>query len=106
MLAYGSATFLGAFLLFEVQLLLGKYLLPWYGGTPAVWTTCMVFFQIALVAGYGSAHALVARGRPSWQRGVNLALLSAAAVALAAQALRWGVPLLPGAGWKPSGIGH
>ncbi len=42
---YWVSIFLGAFLLFSVQLLLGKYFLPWFGGTPAMWTTCMFFFQ-------------------------------------------------------------
>src|SRR5258708_19983396 len=63
LLPYYSAIFLSAFLLFEVQLLLGKYFLPWFGGTPAVWTTCMFFFQTLLVAGYLSAH-LVASPLP------------------------------------------
>ena len=106
MAAFPISTFLGAFLLFEVQLLLGKHLLPWYGGTPAVWTTCMVFFQIALLAGYAYAHALAGRARPRTQRDVHVVLLGAGVAALAAQVLAWGVPLLAGAGWKPSGSGH
>jgi len=44
MLMYGATMFLSAFLLFVVQPLIGKYVLPWFGGTPAVWTTCMLFF--------------------------------------------------------------
>ncbi len=52
---------LGAFLLFEVQLVLGKQLLPSYGGTSAVWTTCLLFFQAALLAGYAWAHLLAGR---------------------------------------------
>src|SRR6478752_6100651 len=58
MQGYWLAIFLGAFLLFSIQLLLGKYFLPWFGGTPAMWTTCMFFFQVLLLAGYGYAHAL------------------------------------------------
>jgi hypothetical protein len=49
---YGFTIFCGAFLLFQVQLILGKYILPWFGGTPAVWTTCMLFFQLLLLGGY------------------------------------------------------
>src|SRR5205809_159714 len=49
-------TFLGAFLLFQVQPLVGKAVLPWYGGAPAVWTTALLFFQLMLVAGYAWAH--------------------------------------------------
>ena len=49
---------LGAFLLFAVQLILGKYFLPWFGGTPALWTTCMFFFQALLLAGYTYSHVI------------------------------------------------
>ena len=55
---FGLTIFLSAFLLFWVQLLLGKYILPWFGGTPAVWTTCMLFFQVLLLGGYIYAHVL------------------------------------------------
>lgn len=46
----------GAFLLFAVQPIMGKYILPWFGGSPAVWTTCLLFFQLALLVGYAYAH--------------------------------------------------
>jgi hypothetical protein len=55
---YGFAIFCGAFLLFQVQLILGKYALPWFGGAPAVWTTCMLFFQLLLLGGYSYSHAV------------------------------------------------
>lgn len=66
MLRYGSTIFLSAFLLFEVQLILAKRILPWFGGAPAVWTTCMLFFQL-LLGGYAYAHGLVAHLAPVWQ---------------------------------------
>jgi hypothetical protein len=47
MFAYALTIFTGAFLLFQVQPLIGKYILPWFGGSPGVWTTCMLFFQTA-----------------------------------------------------------
>src|SRR6266536_843363 len=75
---FGIAVFLGAFLLFQVQLILAKRLLPWFGGAPAVWTTCMLFFQVALLLGYAYAHAL-ARAAPRRQRDAHLALLAASA---------------------------
>lgn len=53
---YTLAVFVSAFLLFSVQPFVGKVLLPVMGGTPAVWNTCMLFFQAALLAGYGYAH--------------------------------------------------
>src|SRR5438270_12004125 len=55
---YGFAIFWGAFLLFQVQLILGKYALPWFGGAPAVWTTCMLFFQLLLLGGYFYSHVV------------------------------------------------
>ena len=55
--AFGLAIFLSAVLLFSVQPLMGKLLLPLLGGTPAVWNTCMLFFQAVLLCGY--AYALL-----------------------------------------------
>ncbi len=57
---FGTAAFLGAFLLFSVQPMLARMVLPEFGGGPAVWNTCMVFFQAMLLAGYGYAHAAIA----------------------------------------------
>ena len=61
MVRYPITIFLSAFLLFQVQPLIGKFILPWYGGGPAVWTACMLFFQVFLLGGYAYAH-FVARG--------------------------------------------
>lgn len=55
-LLFGATIFLSAFLLFQVQPLIGRFLLPWFGGAPEVWTTCMLFFQLFLLAGYGWSH--------------------------------------------------
>ena len=87
---------LGALLLFQVQLVLGKRLLPWYGGTSAVWTTCLLFFQGALLAGYGWAHLLAARLSPRRQRDAHLLLLAAALALLAWRAFAWPSPITPG----------
>ena len=54
--SYALTIFTGAFLLFQVQPLIGKYILPWFGGGPGVWTTCMLFFQVLLLGGYAYAH--------------------------------------------------
>ncbi|MHC5211883.1 MAG: spermidine synthase [Planctomycetota bacterium] len=86
------AIFLSAFLLFQVQPLIGKAILPWFGGTPAVWMTCMLFFQVALLLGYVYAHWLSARLGPRAQGLTHIALL---AVTLAL------LPLAPSAAWKP-----
>ena len=59
MLAYAVTILASAFLLFQVEPVIGKIILPWFGGTAAVWTACLVFFQVALLAGYLYAHALI-----------------------------------------------
>src|SRR5678816_3026277 len=92
MTSFLITTFLGAFLLFQVQPLIAKYILPWFGGGPGVWTTCMLFFQLALLAGYAYAHALSHWLKPGRQVVVHLVLL-VTAVAL--------LPITPGPSWKP-----
>ena len=57
-LIYGLAIFSSAFLLFEVQPLIAKIMLPWFGGAAAVWIICLLFFQVALLLGYLYAHLL------------------------------------------------
>jgi hypothetical protein len=78
MSAYGLAIFAGAFLLFQVQPLMGKYLLPWFGGAPGVWTACLLFFQVLLLAGYAYAHLSVRWLRPRSQVILHLILLAIA----------------------------
>ena len=99
---FGGTVFLGAFLLFQVQLVIAKHILPWYGGVPMVWTTCMLCFQLLLLAGYAYAHLLVQRLPDRAQRFVHLILVLTALTIVASLTLRWGVPLLPGTEWKPS----
>ncbi|RKH00427.1 ferrichrome ABC transporter permease [Corallococcus sp. CA047B] len=101
MVRYALAIFTSAFLLFGIQPLAGRYALPWYGGTPSVWTACMLFFQAALLAGYAYAHAVASRLRPRTQALLHLGLLTVALVALAARAVWTGSPLTPGEGWRP-----
>jgi hypothetical protein len=94
MLPFALSILLGAFLLFQVQPLIGKYILPWFGGSPGVWTTCLLFFQVVLLGGYAYAHLLgsrVPRQRQGW---VHLALLG---VALCF------IPVIPSGAWKPDG---
>jgi len=81
-LLFACALFVGAFLLFWVQPLVGKALLPLLGGTPAVWNTCMLFFQTLLLAGYAYAHALTRWLPARAQALLHGALLVAAALAL------------------------
>jgi hypothetical protein len=86
--------FLGAFLLFQLQPLMGKFILPWFGGGPGIWTTCLLFFQTLLLGGYAYAHFLTSRLTPRRQAMVHLTLLGAALLVL---------PVMPGAGWQPEG---
>jgi spermidine synthase len=90
-LPFQLATFLGSALLFFVQPLLAKQILPWFGGGSAVWSACLLFFQLGLVAGYAYAH-LTRRLGPARQATMHLTLL-VVSIAL--------LPVSPGAGWKP-----
>jgi hypothetical protein len=93
---FALTIFLSAFLLFEVQPILSKYILPWFGGSPAVWTTCMVFFQTVLFAGYAYAHWSQRWFSPRIQGCVHLLLLAGALALL---------PIAPTLDWKPAGDG-
>jgi hypothetical protein len=85
--------FLSAFLLFQLQPMMGRFVLPWFGGGPAVWTTCMLFFQTALLAGYAYAHWLGSRRNTKTAAWIHIALLAASAATL---------PVIPSAQhWKP-----
>ncbi|MDC0708010.1 fused MFS/spermidine synthase [Stigmatella sp. ncwal1] len=104
MVRYAFTLFTSAFLLFGVQPLAGKFALPWFGGTPAVWTACMLFFQAALLGGYAYAHGLVTRFSPRRQAQVHLGLLVLAVGVLAGRALLTGSPVAPGLEWRPQGV--
>lgn len=73
---YGLAVLCGAVLVFQVQPIAGRFLLPVFGGGAAVWTACMFFFQFALLAGYAYAHALTTSVAPRRQAVVHAALLA------------------------------
>ena len=91
---YAATIFLSAFLLFLVQPLLAKQILPWFGGTAVVWTTCMVFFQFVLLLGYAYSHWITTRLAPRTQAALHIALLVVSLVFL---------PMAPEAVWKPTG---
>ena len=93
---YAITIFIGAFLLFQVQPLIGKYILPWFGGSPGVWTTCLLFFQVALLVGYAYAHFTSRWLKPRAQALLHMALLVAALVFL---------PIVPSDAWKPQAPG-
>lgn len=90
---FALTIFSSAFLLFLVQPLIAKQILPWFGGAASVWTTCLLFFQCALVAGYAYAHWMSRRFSTRTQIVVHALLLAAS--------LAW-LPAIPGAAWQPS----
>jgi len=99
---FGLAIFTSAFLLFQVQLLLGKFLLPWFGGTSAIWATCLLFFQILLLGGYIYAHQIASGFRPSIQGKAHLAFLAITSLWLVVAWYFWSSPVLPNLSWKPA----
>ena len=91
---YAFAIFLSAFLLFQVEPIIARYILPWFGGTPAVWTTCMLFFQVFLLGGYLYAHLLASYFSPRYQALIHLSLVVCSLAFL---------PITPEETWKPDG---
>jgi hypothetical protein len=96
MILYAITIFLSAFLLFQVQPLIAKIILPWFGGSAAVWAAALLFFQLSLLAGYAYAHALIKFAKPRTQLLIHGTLLLASCALL---------PILPSVTWKPTAIG-
>src|SRR5205823_6225010 len=94
MFVYAATIFLSAFLLFQVQPMIAKFILPWFGGSAAVWSASLLFFQLLLLAGYLYAHCLIRYVKPKRQVVVHLTLLVISLVTL---------PIIPKDYWKPVG---
>ncbi len=94
MLLYASTIFLSAFLLFQIQPMIAKMILPWFGGSAAVWITAMLFFQTALLGGYLYAHWSIRNLKPRTQTLVHVLLLGISLALL---------PVTPSLAWKPAG---
>src|ERR1700730_12987942 len=94
---YALTISLSAFLLFEVQPIIAKMILPWFGGSSAVWSTCLLSFQIVLLLGYGYAHWLHSKLAPRKQAMVHIGML---AVSLAL------LPIIPSERWKSASAGQ
>ncbi|MGH9673258.1 MAG: spermidine synthase, partial [Bryobacteraceae bacterium] len=94
MILYAATIFLSAFLLFQIQPIIARAILPWFGGSAAVWTTCMLFFQMALLLGYLYADLTIRRLAPRAQAVLHSLVLAASLLVL---------PILPSPDWKPSG---
>jgi len=95
MIIYAATIFASAFLLFLIQPIIAKQILPWFGGSAAVWTTCLVFFQLALLAGYFYSDWVTKKLSIKKQAILHMFLV------LIALAL---LPIIPDATWKP--VGH
>jgi hypothetical protein len=94
MILYALTIFTSAFLLFLVQPIMAKQILPWFGGSAAVWTTCLVFFQFLLLFGYAYADWTTRRMTAGRQAVLHTLLLLASLVSL---------PIVAGMSWKPTG---
>jgi hypothetical protein len=97
MVLYAWVIFLGAFLLFQIQPLIAKIILPSFGGSSVVWSTCMLFFQVVLLLGYAYAHWLHEHLRATKQALVHSALLLASIAVL---------PISPDAAHSVTGVDH
>ena len=87
---------LSGFLLFQVQPVMAKYILPWFGGSATTWIVCMLFFQIALLVGYAYAYAVTRPLPLKLQAGLQILILLAAIALL---------PITPADSWKPLDAG-
>lgn len=94
MFPYALTIFLSAFLLFLVQPLIAKQILPWFGGSASVWNTCMLFFQSLLLAGYAYADRSVHQLNATRQVGLHATLLLLSLLSL---------PIIASESWKPLG---
>jgi len=94
---YAFTSFWGAYLLFQLEPLIGKFILPWFGGSPAVWITCMLFFQVFLLAGYAYAHLNL-----DWFSARRQGMLHAGLLLIALLTL----PVTPEQSFKPESSEH
>lgn len=93
MLLFALTVLVSSFLLFLVQPIIAKQIVPWFGGSAAVWTTCLSFFQMVLLAGYAYSDG-VQRLKPRAQSILHVVLLVVSLLAL---------PIVAGDHWKPAG---
>lgn len=104
MLLFFLAIFLSAFLLFQIQPMIGRFILPWFGGTPAVWSTVMLFFQVLLTGGYAYAYWLIRHVKAKHQSIVHIALIAVAITLLVFLSFLWVSPITPSSSWKPQSV--
>jgi hypothetical protein len=105
-LIFAGTIFLSALLLFQVQLIISKCILPWFGGAASVWTTSMLVFQLLLLGGYSYSHLVSERLSQKAQSNVHLGMLAAASILVLTLSLRWPSAITPGASWKPQYVSN
>ena len=101
--SYAFSVILSAFLLFQIQPMIGKYILPWFGGTPTVWSAVLLFFQALLTGGYAYAYWLLGRVRGRLPAIIHLILIGVSLGILLVAAWTWRSPITPDASWRPQG---
>ena len=101
MINFAVCIFLSAFLLFQIQPIISKTLLPWFGGTQAVWSSAMLFFEIALTGGYAYANWLVNRKKTQKQTIIHLILLGISVCLVIYLWIIWPSPITPAGSWRP-----
>ena len=101
MIPYAVCIFLSAFLLFLIQPILAKTLLPWFGGGASVWSSSLLFFQVALTGGYAYSNWLVMKNNRKAQTTIHLILMTLSVLLLACFWIVWASPITPSAAWKP-----
>ncbi len=100
-LLFGATIGISAFLLFQIEPMISKYILPWFGGGPAVWTAAMLFFQLLLLGGYAYAHFLSGLSLAR-QSIIHLVFSLVILGWMGMNAVRWSTPVTPDASWKPT----
>ena len=103
---YAICILLSAFLLFQIQPLISKTFLPWFGGTPAVWSTAMLFFQVLLTAGYAWSNWLAGQKSAKKQVVIHLVLMLLSVALLVWLWINWPSPITPAQSWRPADLTH
>ncbi len=101
MLFYPLSILLSAFLIFQIQPMIARTILPWLGGVPAVWSTVQMYFQVLLTGGYAYAAWLAKTGKRREKFHIGMICVSLL-VMVVFLALGWKSPILPNAAWKPA----
>jgi hypothetical protein len=105
MILFIVSIFTSAFLLFQVQPMISRFVLPFFGGTPAVWSAVEMFFQIFLTGGYAYAYWLIGHFSAKKQVRVHLGVLWISLLVVGALGFFWPSPVTPGANWTQAGTG-